>query len=627
MVIIWLVSATLFLPAPGRASLTSADWRPASEDGWITQESESGLDWLDVTLTTNQTFDQVRTGIWYERGFRHATVDELRTLFIHAGTPDDGFDTAVTHRVETQTLISLVGATPDGGSNTMGLTGSDFWGHDITTANYPIGVRFSALLGKLQVGPSWGEASFSGGHPFSDEASPSWGSFLVRTTPPPPAVSNVSPFHKATGVPLSPRLQIEASSANGSGKTHRSTDWEVSSDVAFSADTVVFKSLSDRRNLTAIIVPPGCLKPDTTYYWRARMRDTAGQSSGSDLSLTTSFRTLAVALDAGGVVVEGIAVKRLGVQVVNLNGLTDAELKEIGAVSSRLVAAFPVVNAGLTADITQAGMMIARANDGDGTVIGLVTPAGVRIASFSTMTVSDPGFDHTPLPPKTNFPHGIVGFRLAGVAPGGSMDVRLYLPEDLPPDAAWYKYHPARGWMKVNAVGTHDTDGTLLSAATRFVVNDGIGILTVTDDDPLIDFSTEISGGTGVIVDPGGIGIPVAAGDSGGCFIATAAYGSALEPRVATLRAFRDRYLLHRPWGRAFVRFYYAYSPAVADSIAGHGSLRAAVRLVLLPFIGFSSLALMIGFLPAFAGLAIIPGLGIIGWRMIRNRGAGGGEK
>jgi len=70
------------------AELIGMDLQDAG-DGLITRDTESGLDWLDVSLTANQTYDEVQTGIWYQRGFRHATKPEIEELFIHAGTPDD----------------------------------------------------------------------------------------------------------------------------------------------------------------------------------------------------------------------------------------------------------------------------------------------------------------------------------------------------------------------------------------------------------------------------------------------------------------------------------------------------------------------------------------------------------
>jgi hypothetical protein len=71
----------------------------------------------------------------------------------------------------------------------------------------------------------------------------------------------------------------------------------------------------------------------------------------------------------------------------------------------------------------------------------------------------------------------------------------------------------------------------------------------------------------------------------GGCFIATAAYGSYLDPHVATLRTFRDNWLLTNAPGRAFVDWYYDTSPPVAAAIAEHDSLRLLTRLALTPLI------------------------------------------
>jgi len=74
-------------------------------------------------------------------------------------------------------------------------------------------------------------------------------------------------------------------------------------------------------------------------------------------------------------------------------------------------------------------------------------------------------------------------------------------------------------------------------------------------------------------------------GSSSKCFIATAAYGSYLDPHVQALREFRDRHLETNWAGRVFVRFYYRYSPPLADVIARHGGLRMAVRTVLTPMV------------------------------------------
>lgn len=76
------------------------------------------------------------------------------------------------------------------------------------------------------------------------------------------------------------------------------------------------------------------------------------------------------------------------------------------------------------------------------------------------------------------------------------------------------------------------------------------------------------------------------------CFIATAAFGSPLDPCVTVLRTFRDRFLVANAWGSAFVAWYYDRSPAWAARIAGSTPLRLAVRAALLPVTALAWMAL-----------------------------------
>ena len=55
--------------------------------------------------------------------------------------------------------------------------------------------------------------------------------------------------------------------------------------------------------------------------------------------------------------------------------------------------------------------------------------------------------------------------------------------------------------------------------------------------------------------------MPAESKKSGGCYVATAVYGSYDCPQVWTLRRWRDNTLAATPFGRAFIRVYYALSP------------------------------------------------------------------
>jgi hypothetical protein len=93
-------------------------------------------------------------------------------------------------------------------------------------------------------------------------------------------------------------------------------------------------------------------------------------------------------------------------------------------------------------------------------------------------------------------------------------------------------------------------------------------------------------------------------GDGGGCFIATAAYGSPQAPEVRTLRQFRNRYLATNALGRLVVTGYYRLSPPLARWTTAHDSLRAAARRLLGPVVWWAQLSLASPVL----GFFVVPG-------------------
>lgn len=199
---------------------------------------------------------------------------------------------------------------------------------------------------------------------------------------------------------------------------------------------------------------------------------------------------------------------------------------------------------------------------------------GIRTAngSLTSLTPLDP----VTLPNDTHKPadmiYGLLDFQVKVAHPGDTATVTVLLPAPAPAGYKWFKYNALRGWYDYSDHAVFSADRTQI---TLTVTDGGIG-----DDDGVAD---------GLIRDPSGLGAgdaPAASAASGsghGCFIATAAYGSPLDRHVATLRTFRDRFLLTNSWGTSFVRCYYRHSPPMAQYIARHDILRFVVRACLLP--------------------------------------------
>ncbi len=62
------------------------------------------------------------------------------------------------------------------------------------------------------------------------------------------------------------------------------------------------------------------------------------------------------------------------------------------------------------------------------------------------------------------------------------------------------------------------------------------------------------------------------------CFIATAVFGTPLDPRIDLLRNFRDQWLSSTPIGRVAIHTYYEISPPIARIARRSDTLRAVLR-------------------------------------------------
>jgi hypothetical protein len=172
-------------------------------------------------------------------------------------------------------------------------------------------------------------------------------------------------------------------------------------------------------------------------------------------------------------------------------------------------------------------------------------------------------------------------------------------------------FHSHNGSKRENLTTVVDTENNIICGETTQFSEFG---LAAVQDAPVI------------AADTGGGGVSASGVSSGGgCFIATAAYGSYMEPHVMTLRHLRDNYLLTNSLGTSFVHAYYRYSPPIADYIAEHDVIRSVVRIGLTPLVGFSWIAMNYGIMTAlFAFFCMfVSVLGITGFaivpRIIKN--------
>lgn len=149
---------------------------------------------------------------------------------------------------------------------------------------------------------------------------------------------------------------------------------------------------------------------------------------------------------------------------------------------------------------------------------------------------------------------------------GNSLTLSPFIPRDSQLDdlavIAWkravdYTYHVWFSFLRIDIVKYANTSEAY--ALTLQMVNLLVPGILARDPNYENPFDTGIKPGQSVPVQA-----PSSSSSSGGgCYVATAVYGSYDCPQVWTLRRFRD-YTLSKTWyGRAFIRTYYAISPTL----------------------------------------------------------------
>jgi hypothetical protein len=104
---------------------------------------------------------------------------------------------------------------------------------------------------------------------------------------------------------------------------------------------------------------------------------------------------------------------------------------------------------------------------------------------------------------------------------------------------------------------------------------------------------------------------------AGGCFVATAAFGSPMSHQVQCLRTFRDSVLLSARAGQAFVNWYYRWSPQAAEWLRLHPMARKLTRVVLWVPVAFAWSSLRTNVV--FTLIAFVVLFMALGWSLRRG--------
>lgn len=111
------------LPVSGYASLVEMDFLTPG-DGLITRDTQSGLEWLDITQTFGFTFDEILQGTgnsWYAQGWRFATTGEVSAMVYSYTGLLVGCESCPSYSPVSEStansLIGLFGANPSGWIN------------------------------------------------------------------------------------------------------------------------------------------------------------------------------------------------------------------------------------------------------------------------------------------------------------------------------------------------------------------------------------------------------------------------------------------------------------------------------------------------------------------------------
>jgi hypothetical protein len=214
-------------------------------------------------------------------------------------------------------------------------------------------------------------------------------------------------------VSLTPELHTSTFSDLDNDK-HAQTDWQISKDLSFSQDKLVFNMTSDSQ-LTLLNVPGLLLDVGTVYFWRARFTDT--NNATSDWAEPFSFSTILQSEEDQD----------------PQNGIPDSQ--EADCLTIFDPGEIPPNT--LCVD-TQVG----------NTQVG-VEPS-TNVVSIDVFRSIDPQEIPANLP-NVKLLIGMMSFRAEVDQVGDIMEIIYHISVPMPPGVECYKYDPFNGWQNYSA--------------------------------------------------------------------------------------------------------------------------------------------------------------------------------
>lgn len=172
------ILAGLLLATPAGAVLIAQDLS-APGDELLTLDSDTNLQWLDLTETAGLSYDDIIGGAggYLAAGFSFATTTQVATLWADAGIVDTSGTPIVGNRAAADLLLSLLGCTSGCGSGSDAQQGQAEFDPVQADLNGPYILLGGGGTAAANINPGFSQAR--------DFSSPTLGNFLVRPVPEP----------------------------------------------------------------------------------------------------------------------------------------------------------------------------------------------------------------------------------------------------------------------------------------------------------------------------------------------------------------------------------------------------------------------------------------------------------